>query len=256
MALLYTHDHCNPSSLSGESSLTVDQSSYAVALATPVLSVAGSASRFPVRRVYCVGRNYVEHIREMKEGDERDPPFFFQKPSDSIVANGAELSFPPYTEDFQHEIELVAAIGKCGMNISVEDALSHVFGYAVGIDMTRRDRQREARERMLPWEIGKSFDESAPCGPLHPVERVGHIGRGSISLSVNGEARQKGDLGQMIWNVPEIIANLSTQYELKAGDLIFTGTPAGVGPVVPGDRIEGVIEGLDTVHFTIGSRKQ
>jgi fumarylpyruvate hydrolase len=236
--------------------LTVDQSSYAVALATPVLSVAGSASRFPVRRVYCVGRNYVEHIREMKEGDERDPPFFFQKPSDSIVANGAELSFPPYTEDFQHEIELVAAIGKCGMNISVEDALSHVFGYAVGIDMTRRDRQREARERMLPWEIGKSFDESAPCGPLHPVERVGHIGRGSISLSVNGEARQKGDLGQMIWNVPEIIANLSTQYELKAGDLIFTGTPAGVGPVVPGDRIEGVIEGLDTVHFTIGSRKQ
>jgi fumarylpyruvate hydrolase len=255
MALLYTHDHCNPSSLSGESSLTVDQS-YAVALATPVLSVAGSASRFPVRRVYCVGRNYVEHIREMKEGDERDPPFFFQKPSDSIVANGAELSFPPYTEDFQHEIELVAAIGKCGMNISVEDALSHVFGYAVGIDMTRRDRQREARERMLPWEIGKSFDESAPCGPLHPVERVGHIGRGSISLSVNGEARQKGDLGQMIWNVPEIIANLSTQYELKAGDLIFTGTPAGVGPVVPGDRIEGVIEGLDTVHFTIGSRKQ
>lgn len=255
MALLYTHDHCNPSSLSGESSLTVDQS-YAVALATPVLSVAGSASRFPVRRVYCVGRNYVEHIREMKEGDERDPPFFFQKPSDSIVANGAELSFPPYTEDFQHEIELVAAIGKCGMNISVEEALSHVFGYAVGIDMTRRDRQREARERMLPWEIGKSFDESAPCGPLHPVERVGHIGRGSISLSVNGEARQKGDLGQMIWNVPEIIANLSTQYELKAGDLIFTGTPAGVGPVVPGDRIEGVIEGLDTVHFTIGSRKQ
>jgi fumarylpyruvate hydrolase len=122
--------------------------------------------------------------------------------------------------------------------------------------MTRRDRQREARERMLPWEIGKSFDESAPCGPLHPVERVGHIGRGSISLSVNGEARQKGDLGQMIWNVPEIIANLSTQYELKAGDLIFTGTPAGVGPVVPGDRIEGVIEGLDTVHFTIGTRKQ
>jgi fumarylpyruvate hydrolase len=229
--------------------------SYAVPLATPVLAVAGGAHAFPVRRVYCVGRNYVEHIREMKEGDERDPPFFFQKPSDAIVANGAELAYPPCTEDFQHEIELVVAIGKDGANIAVGEALSHVFGYAVGIDMTRRDRQREMRERMLPWEMGKAFDESAPCGPLHPVARIGHIGSGAITLSVNGELRQKGDLTQMIWNVPEIIANLSTQYELKAGDLIFTGTPAGVGPVVPGDRIEGVIEGLDTIHFTIGSRK-
>ncbi|GAB2897892.1 fumarylacetoacetate hydrolase family protein [Paraburkholderia jirisanensis] len=229
--------------------------SFAVPLATPVLAVAGDAHAFPVRRVYCVGRNYVEHIREMKEGDERDPPFFFQKPSDAIVANGAELAYPPCTEDFQHEIELVVAIGKDGANVAVGDALAHVFGYAVGIDMTRRDRQREMRERMLPWEMGKSFDESAPCGPLHPVASVGHIGRGAISLTVNGEARQKGDLAQMIWNVPEIIANLSTQYELKAGDLIFTGTPAGVGPVLPGDRIEGAIEGLDTIHFTIGSRK-
>jgi fumarylpyruvate hydrolase len=224
-------------------------------LATPILAVAGDTHAFPVRRVYCVGRNYVDHIREMKEGDERDPPFFFQKPSDAIVANGAELAYPPCTEDFQHEIELVVAIGKDGANVAVSDALAHVFGYAVGIDMTRRDRQREMRERMLPWEMGKSFDESAPCGPLHPVARVGHIGSGAISLTVNGEARQKGDLAQMIWNVPEIIANLSTQYELKAGDLIFTGTPAGVGPVVPGDRIEGAIEGLDTIHFTIGSRK-
>lgn len=229
--------------------------SYAVPLATPVLAVAGDAQAFPVRRVYCVGRNYVEHIREMKEGDERDPPFFFQKPSDAVVANGAELAYPPCTEDFQHEIELVVAIGKDGANVAVDDALAHVFGYAVGIDMTRRDRQREMRERMLPWEMGKSFDESAPCGPLHPAARIGHIGSGAISLSVNGEMRQKGDLTQMIWNVPEIIANLSTQYELKAGDLIFTGTPAGVGPVLPGDRIEGAIEGLDTIHFTIGSRK-
>ena len=229
--------------------------SYAVPLATPVLAVAGDAQAFPVRRVYCVGRNYVEHIREMKEGDERDPPFFFQKPSDAVVANGAELAYPPCTKDFQHEIELVVAIGKDGANVAVDDALAHVFGYAVGIDMTRRDRQREMRERMLPWEMGKSFDESAPCGPLHPAARIGHIGSGAISLSVNGEMRQKGDLTQMIWNVPEIIANLSTQYELKAGDLIFTGTPAGVGPVLPGDRIEGAIEGLDTIHFTIGSRK-
>jgi fumarylpyruvate hydrolase len=224
-------------------------------LATPVLAIAGAAGVFPVRRVYCVGRNYVEHIREMKEGDERDPPFFFQKPSDAIVANGAELAYPPCTSDFQHEIELVVAIGGGGANIAVGDALGHVFGYAVGIDMTRRDRQREMRERMLPWELGKSFDASAPCGPLHPVASVGHVGRGAITLSVNGEARQTGDLAQMIWNVPEIIANLSTQYELKAGDLIFTGTPAGVGPVVPGDRLEGAIEGLDTIHFTIGSRE-
>ncbi len=236
--------------------MTVNQSSHAVALATPVLQVAGTDSVFPVRRVYCVGRNYVEHILEMKEGDERDPPFFFQKPSDSIIGNGAQLSYPPCTDDFQHEIELVVAIRDGGANIPVDQALEHVFGYAVGIDMTRRDRQREARERMLPWESGKSFDESAPCGPLHPVERIGHIRAGAISLSVNGEMRQKGDLSQMIWNVPEIIANLSTQYALKAGDLIFTGTPAGVGPVLPGDRMEGVIDGLDVIHFTIGARSE
>ena len=229
-------------------------SSYVVELATPVLPVVGTSSAFPVRRVYCVGRNYVEHIREMKEGDERDPPFFFQKPSDSVVADGAELAYPPCTNDFQHEIELVVAIGKAGANIPVDKALDHVFGYAVGIDMTRRDLQREARERMLPWEMGKSFDESAPCGALHPVARVGHFQKGAISLSVNGEVRQTGDLAQMIWNVPEIIANLSTQYALAAGDLIFTGTPAGVGAVEPGDRLEGAVEGLGTVRFTIGPK--
>jgi fumarylpyruvate hydrolase len=236
--------------------LTTNQVLYAIALSVPVLSVSGAGPAFPVRRIYCVGRNYIEHIREMKEGDERDPPFFFQKPSDAIVADGAELTYPPCTDDFQHEIELVVAIGREGSNIPVGEAHGHVFGYAVGIDMTRRDRQREARERMLPWEIGKSFDESAPCGPLHPVEQVGHPRKGAISLSVNGEVRQKGDLSQMIWNVPEIIENLSTQYVLKAGDLIFTGTPAGVGPVKAGDRIEGTIEGLGTTHFTIGNRRK
>jgi fumarylpyruvate hydrolase len=237
-------------------SLSTNPVSYAIALAVPVVSVNGASPAFPVRRIYCVGRNYVEHIREMKEGDERDPPFFFQKPSDAIIADGAELAYPPCTDDFQHEIELVVAIGKDGSDITVSEAPGHVFGYAIGIDMTRRDRQREARERMLPWETGKSFDESAPCGALHPVEQVGHPGKGSISLSVNGVVRQKGDLSQMIWNVPEIIANLSTQYALKAGDLIFTGTPAGVGPVKPGDRIEGQIEGLGAIHFTIGTTRK
>ena len=229
--------------------------SYVVAPEIHTLAVAGAASLFPVRRVYCVGRNYVEHIREMKEGDERDPPFFFQKPADAIVGNGAQLPYPAYTSDYQHEIELVVAIGKGGSDIPVDEALDHVFGYAVGVDMTRRDRQREARERMLPWEMGKSFDQSAPCGALHPAAQIGHPSKGAIMLSVNGARRQTGDLGQLIWTVPEIIANLSTQYALAPGDLIFTGTPAGVGPVVPGDVIEGSIAGLDTIRFTIGAAR-
>jgi len=234
--------------------LTSNQTSFAVALATPVLPVVGAPQLYPVRRVYCVGRNYVDHIREMKEGDERDLPFFFQKPSDAIVADGAVLSYPSCTDDFQHEIELVVAIGKTGIDIAPGDALEYVFGYAIGIDMTRRDRQREYRERMLPWEIGKAFDQSAPCGPLHLAAQSGHLSAGAIALSVNGKLRQSGDLKQMIWNVPEIIANLSTQYVLKPGDLIFTGTPAGVGAVQPGDRLEGTIEGLGAINFTIGTR--
>lgn len=235
--------------------MTPTQTSYAIALETPVLPIVGTASVFPVRRVYCVGRNYVDHIREMKEGDERDLPFFFQKPADAIVHDGAEFAYPPCTDDFQHEIELVVALGKGGSGIAADAALEHVFGYAIGIDMTRRDRQREARERMLPWEIGKSFDASAPCGPLHPAAHSGHIGAGAIELCVNGARRQHGDLAQMIWKVPEIIANLSTQYRLEPGDLIFTGTPAGVGPVQPGDAIEASIAGLGAVHFTIGKRR-
>lgn len=220
----------------------------------PILPVAGSETSFGVRRVYCVGRNYVEHIREMKEGDERDPPFFFQKPSDSVLEEGCEVPYPPSTGDFQHEIELVVAIGRGGSNISPDKSLAHVFGYAIGIDMTRRDRQREARERGLPWEIGKSFDRSAPCGPIHPVQAVGHIASGAISLSVNGALRQRGDLAQMIWNVAEIISNLSQQYLLAPGDLIFTGTPAGVGPVVPGDAMTGAIAGLGETSFKIGEK--
>ena len=220
------------------------------------LPIIGSEKAFAVRRIYCVGRNYVEHIREMKEGDERDPPFFFQKPTDAIVLDGATLPFPVWTEDYQYEIELVAAIGKAGRDIEVGEALSFVFGYAVGLDMTRRDRQREARDRRLPWEMGKSFDNSAPCTALRKATEIGHPNNGPITLSVNGTLKQKGDLGQMIWKVPEIIANLSTQYELAAGDLIFTGTPAGVGPVEPGDIMTGTIAGVDTLTITVGSRSR
>ncbi|HEY0146337.1 MAG TPA: fumarylacetoacetate hydrolase family protein [Methylovirgula sp.] len=219
------------------------------------LPVAGATSRFPVRRLYCVGRNYVSHIREMKEGDERDPPFFFQKPADALVFDGGTVPYPPATTDFQYEVELVVAIGTAGAFIAVDDALNHVYGYAIGIDMTRRDLQREARERQLPWEPGKSFDHSAPCGPLFPKKDVGDIASSAISLSVNGIPHQQADLKQMIWNVPEIIANLSKQYRLEPGDLIFTGTPAGVGPVEVNDRIEATIGGLGSLSITITSKE-
>lgn len=219
------------------------------------LAIVGSEDLFPIRRVYCVGRNYVEHIREMKEGDERDPPFFFQKPTDSVISEGTVVPYPALTEDFQFEVELVAAIGKTAKDISVDDALSVVFGYGAGIDMTRRDRQRESFKKGLPWEIGKSFDKSAPCGPIHPVSLVGHRLEGAISLTVNGEERQRGDLKQMIWNTPEIIANLSTQYRLEPGDIIMTGTPAGVSAVVPGDKLVASIEGLQPFAFSIGPKE-
>lgn len=217
---------------------------------TVALPVAGTAALFPVRRIYCVGRNYVEHIREMKEGDERDPPFFFQKPRDAVVPSGARIAYPAGTADFQHEIELVVAIGRGGRNIPPAQALDHVFGYAVGIDLTRRDRQVEMRRRMLPWEAGKAFDRSAPCGPLHPASAVGHRLKGAITLAVNGRERQRGDLSEMIWNVPEIVAKLSEDYALEAGDIVMTGTPAGVGPVVAGDVMTGAVEGLGeiTIH--------
>jgi fumarylpyruvate hydrolase len=206
---------------------------------------------FPVRRIYCVGRNYLEHIREMKEADERDPPFFFQKPRDSIVQHDAVVPYPPLTSDFQFEGELVLAIGRGGRNISGDVALDHVFGYAPGIDLTRRDRQRDARDMRLPWEIGKSFDASAPCGMITPAATGGHRLRGSLTVSVNGQERQRGDLDQMIWTVPEIVVQLSRQVALATGDLIFTGTPAGVGAVVPGDEIEVAIDGLMPLRIFI-----
>jgi fumarylpyruvate hydrolase len=218
------------------------------------LAVAGSDAQFPVRRIYCVGRNYVEHIREMKEADERDPPFFFQKPADAIMPDGATVPYPPRTSDFHHEVELVVAIGRGGEDIPVERALNHVFGYAIGIDMTRRDRQRESREKGLPWEIGKSFDHSAPCGPIHQVSDAGHRLKGAITLTVNGRLRQSGDLASMIWNVPEIIGKLSTEYALAPGDVVFTGTPAGVGPLTPGDRVVAAIDGLGSLSLQISAK--
>lgn len=219
------------------------------------LPVVGDDAPFQVRRIYCVGRNYLDHIREMKEADERHPPFFFQKPTDAIVQNDAVVPYPVATNDFQFEVELVVAIGLGGSNIPVDTAESYIFGYAIGIDLTRRDLQREAAKRGLPWEMGKSFDGSAPCGPIHRIGATGAIRKGAISLPVNGTLRQRGDIDQMIWNVPEVIANLSTHYELQPSDLIFTGTPAGVGPVVPGDRLECSIDGLGALRIGIGPKK-
>jgi fumarylpyruvate hydrolase len=219
-------------------------------IAASELPVAGGGM-FPVRRVYCVGRNYVDHIREMKEADERDPPFFFQKPRDAVVPDGAQVPYPPFTADFQFEVELVVAIGLAGRNIPVGQALDHVWGYAVGIDLTRRDRQRDARDLRLPWEVGKSFDASAPCGPIARARDAQDFNDSAITLSVNGTERQRGDIGQMIWSVPEVIAQLSRQVTLVEGDLIYTGTPAGVGPVVAGDRIVAHIDGLPSLTITI-----
>jgi fumarylpyruvate hydrolase len=212
--------------------------------ATPVLPVAESNKTFPVGRIYCVGRNYAEHAREMGHDPEREPPFFFMKPADALVQNGATIPFPRMTKDLHHEIELVVAIGRGGADIPVEEALGHVFGYAVGLDMTRRDLQGEAKKMGRPWEMGKAFDHSAPCTAIAPAAMIGHPERGAIWLKVNGRTVQQGDLSEMIWKVPEVIAHLSRLVTLKPGDLVMTGTPAGVGPVRPGDRLEGHVDGV------------
>ncbi|ALG11988.1 fumarylacetoacetate hydrolase family protein [Kibdelosporangium phytohabitans] len=218
--------------------------------APPTVSVpvAGSNERFPVRRVYCVGRNYVDHIREMKEGDERDDPFFFQKPADAVVGDGAEIPYPPRTADFQFEGELVVAVGAEGVDVPVDRALDLVFGYAAGIDLTRRDRQRDCRQRQISWEAGKAFDASAPCGP---ITRDADVTTARLRLSVNGEVRQRTGIELMIWQVAEIIAHLSGDYRLMPGDLVYTGTPAGVGAVGPGDVIRVDIDGLAPLSVTI-----
>lgn len=210
----------------------------------PVLPVQGTRQVFPVRRIYCVGRNYADHAREMGHDPDREPPFFFMKPADAIVAGGGSLSFPIATNELHHEIELVVALGNGGVNISVDKALEHVFGYTVGLDMTRRDLQAEAKKLSRPWAMAKGFDESAPCGAIYPASEIDHPTQGRIELRINGEVRQSGDLAQQIWQVAEVIAHLSRLVRLQPGDLIMTGTPAGVGSVSPGDRLEGYIEGL------------
>jgi fumarylpyruvate hydrolase len=210
----------------------------------PAIPVAGASTLFPVRRIWCVGRNYAEHAREMGHDPNREPPFFFAKPADAVVLTGATLPFPVATEDLHHEIELVVAIGKGGSAIDEARALEHVFGYAVGLDMTRRDRQAEAKKLARPWEIGKAFDQSCPITPIVPAAAIGHPAKGAIWLKVNGTIRQQGDLAQQIWSVPETIACLSRLVALAPGDLIMTGTPAGVGAVKPGDRLEGHVDGV------------
>jgi fumarylpyruvate hydrolase len=218
----------------------------------PVLAVAGTDKLFPVRRLWCVGRNYVEHIKEMGQ-DVREPPFFFAKPADAIVPDGGTVPYPSLTRDMHHEVELVVALKSGGRNIATEQARDCIYGYGVGIDLTRRDLQIASRDIKRPWEIGKAFDHSAPCGALAPAAVIGHPSKGRIVLRVNGQVRQDGDLNQMIWNVPEIIAKLSEMVELAAGDIIMTGTPSGVAATVAGDRIECEIEGVGTLNVTIGS---
>jgi len=226
--------------------------SFVFAPASPVaVPIAGSQDSFPVRRVYCVGRNYAAHAREMGFDPDREPPFFFCKPADAVVpvAEGSTLSlpYPPETANLHYEIELVAAIGKGGANISVDEALQHVYGYAVGLYMTRRDLQMKMREAGRPWELGKAFDQSAPIGPLHPAQSVKDIEKAGIWLQVNGADKQRSDIGKLIWSIAETIAYLSKYFRLEAGDLIYTGTPEGVGPVVRGDRMVGGVDGLGTL---------
>jgi fumarylpyruvate hydrolase len=220
-------------------------------LAQPAIAVANSEDRFPVRRIYCIGRNYGAHAREMGHDPDREPPFWFAKPADAIVPSGSVIDYPPRTENLHHEIELVVAIGKAGTDVAVGDALDHVYGYAVGIDLTRRDLQKEAKSLGRPWVTAKGFDQSAPVSALHTVADIGHPASGRIWLSVNDEIRQLGDLNELIWSVAEAIAELSTLFALSPGDLIFTGTPAGVGPVVAGDQITGGIDGIDEIRITI-----
>jgi len=221
--------------------------------APPVVSLAvrGSAARFPVRRIYCVGRNYAEHTREMGHDPDRELPFFFQKNPDNLVLDNGDFPYPPMSNNVHFEVEMVVAIGKGGSDISVESALDHVYGYALGLDMTRRDLQGEAKKAGRPWEIGKAFEHSAPMTDIVTVKNAGHLAKGAIWLKVNGEVKQQSNVDQLIWNVPEIIAHLSKTFELKAGDLIMTGTPAGVGAIKRGDVMEGFCEGIGSISAKV-----
>jgi fumarylpyruvate hydrolase len=212
--------------------------------------IEGTDARFPVRRVYCIGRNYAAHAIEMGHDPDREPPFFFQKNPDNLDFTG-EFPYPEQTSDVHHEIELVVVLSKGGRNIPIDKALDCVWGYAVGLDMTRRDLQGEAKKMGRPWEIGKAFERSGPMGPIVPASKTGHPAAGRITLKVNGNLKQEGDLNQLIWKIPEMISYLSDYFELKAGDVIMTGTPAGVGAVVRGDVMEGHVEGVGTLTVTV-----
>ena len=218
---------------------------------SPVVAIARTRRVFPVHRIYCVGRNYSEHAREMGNDPTREPPFFFAKPADAILPSGVDVPYPPRTANLHHEIELVVALGSGGRDIPLDEALQTVFGYAVGNDLTRRDLQAAAKGQGRPWDTAKGFDASAPITPIRPMDQVDHITHGRIWLEVNGVLRQEGDVADMIWSVPEIIAELSTYFELRAGDLIFTGTPAGVGPLLPGDVVHGGVDGVGTLEHGV-----
>jgi fumarylpyruvate hydrolase len=224
---------------------------YAIAVPeVATVDVVGGAP-FTVRRIYCVGRNYAAHAREMGHDPNREPPFFFMKPSDAVVPSGTTVPYPTKTEEYHHEIELVVALKSGGRDIPVERALECVYGYAVGLDMTRRDMQAVAKKMGRPWDLSKGFDQSAPCAPIVPAGQCGHFERGAIWLKVNGQMRQQGDLSDLIWSVAETISFLSEYVELVAGDLIFTGTPEGVGAVSRGDEMTGHVDGLPDLHVSI-----
>ncbi len=223
------------------------------AIETPpvvAIPVAGQDTLFPVRRIYCIGRNYAAHAIEMGHDPDREDPFFFQKNPNNLTMSDT-FPYPPHTSDVHHEAEMLVALKTGGTNIPLSSALDHVFGYGLALDMTRRDLQGIAKKAGRPWEIGKAFEQSAPCGPIHTVEEVGHLEQGRVELKVNGEVRQEGDLNQMIWKVPEMISYLSEYFELAPGDVILSGTPSGVGPVVKGDMMELSIDGLGSITVTV-----
>jgi fumarylpyruvate hydrolase len=232
--------------------MSADASRYVIPPpAQAAIAVAGSDKLFPVRRIWCVGRNYLEHIKEMGQ-DEREPPFFFSKPADAVVPDGATVPYPSLTKDLHHEVELVVALKGGGRNLKAANANDLIWGYGVGIDLTRRDLQIASRDIKRPWEVGKAFDFSAPCGPLRPASEIGHPKKARITLKCNGKIRQDGDLEQMIWNVPEVIEKLSEMVGLAAGDIIMTGTPSGVAATVPGDRLECEVAGVGKLTVTMG----
>ena len=219
----------------------------------PITSVpvAGSQAAFPVRHIFCVGRNYADHVKEMGQDPERHPPFFFSKPADAIVHSGSTIAYPALTQELHHEIELVVAIGKTASSVSIVEANDHIFGYAVGIDLTRRDLQMSAMRAGMPWDFGKSFDDSAPCGPIHQINETGVLTDTPIWLEVNGETKQNGNIRDLIWNIPELLSILSHGIVLQPGDLVYTGTPAGVGSIGRGDIIKGGVGDLSPLEIKI-----